>query len=100
MRKISIALSLMAVVTVHSQKSKKPLPIIDMQLHALPANWEGPPPVGMCSPFEHWSVRDPQESGEQYYINTLTKNHYCSGKGFQSPSTDDSLIDGNRSDIE
>lgn len=73
-------------------QSKKALPVIDMHLHALPANWEGPPPVGMCAPFEHWSVHDPRESGMNYVINTLTKNLYCNGTGFMSPSTDDSVM--------
>ena len=42
-------------------QTKKVLPIIDMHMHALPADFEGPPPVGMCSPFEHWHVRDAKE---------------------------------------
>jgi uncharacterized protein len=91
MRKITLLLTLFVSLGAVAQ-TEKPLPIIDMHLHALPANWNGPPPSGICSPFEHWNVRDPKESGEQYYINTITKNLYCNGTGFNSPSTDDSLI--------
>jgi len=76
----------------YGQQPKKILPVIDMHMHALPANWDGPPPVGMCSPFEHWSVRDAKESGREYYVNTLTKNLYCNGKAFMSPTTDDSVM--------
>lgn len=70
----------------------KVLPVIDMHLHALPADFDGPPPVGMCAPFEHWSVRDAKQSGQDYYINTLTRNLFCNGRHFLSPTTDDSLL--------
>jgi hypothetical protein len=91
MKIIVFLLAFVVFINATAQK-KKPLPVIDMHLHALPANWGGPPPVGMCAPFEHWNVRDPKESGEQYYINSLTKNLYCNGSGFKSPSTDDSIM--------
>jgi len=71
---------------------EKVLPVLDMHLHALPSNFEGPPPVGMCSPFEHWYVRDAKESGLDYMINVISRNLYCNGKGYLSPSTDDSMM--------
>ncbi|MDA3613685.1 amidohydrolase family protein [Polluticaenibacter yanchengensis] len=73
-------------------QTKKVLPIIDMHLHALPANWDGPPPVSMCSPFEHWNVHDPKEDAMQYYINSVSKGLYCNGVSFRSPMTDDSIM--------
>lgn len=89
----SSLLLLSFVLTMASfSQIKKALPIIDMHLHALPANWDGPPPVGMCAPFEHWSVHDPKNSGKEYYENTLTKNIFCNGKALSSPTTDDSIM--------
>lgn len=88
-----LLLLFLSVITVAAlSQTKKPLPIIDMHLHALPADWDGPPPIGMCSPFDHWNVHDPKENGQQYYINTITKNLYCNGRGFWSPGTDDSIM--------
>jgi len=71
---------------------KKIQPIIDMHMHAFSADFEGPPPLGMCAPFEHWHVRDAKESGMDYMMNVVSRNLYCNGKGFMSPLTDDSLM--------
>jgi predicted TIM-barrel fold metal-dependent hydrolase len=83
-------IAFMVFISAMAQK-KKPLPVIDMHLHALPASWGGPSSVSMCAPFEHWSARDPKESGEQY-SKELSQNLYCNGKSFRSPSTDDSIM--------
>ena len=80
------------ISTSVSAQTKKQEPIIDMHLHALSADWSGPPPTGICSPFEHWNVHDPKESGTEYYQNTVTGNLFCNGKGFQSPMTDETLM--------
>lgn len=87
-----IPLLLFFLTTTSFAQTKKALPIIDMHMHALPANFEGPPPVGMCSPFEHWHVRDARESGMDYMINVVSRNLYCNGRGFMSPTTDDSVM--------
>jgi len=73
-------------------QNRKILPIIDMHMHALPANFTGAPPVGICAPFAHWHVRDPKENGENYYVNVVTKNLYCNDKSFLSYMTDDSVM--------
>lgn len=91
----SILLPLAGIlIAISLPAQKKSLPVIDMHMHALPADFDGPPPIGMCAPFEHWSARDAKQSGQEYYINTLTKNLFCNGKHFLSPSTDDSLLRG------
>ncbi|HUU33124.1 MAG TPA: hypothetical protein VMW48_03615 [Vicinamibacterales bacterium] len=35
------------------------LPVIDMHLHALAADSQGPPPVAMCTPMAPFPVWDP-----------------------------------------
>ncbi|MEO6539713.1 MAG: amidohydrolase family protein [Ferruginibacter sp.] len=73
-------------------QAKKPQPIIDMHMHAYPADAFGAPPVGICAPFEDWHVRDPKENGMDYMINVVSGNLYCNGKGFLSHATDDSIM--------
>lgn len=49
-----------------------PEPIIDMHLHALHADDQGPPPVAICAPYGNakrgtgWPVRDPKQSGAEF----------------------------------
>ena len=40
-------------------QAKERLPIIDMHLHALAADAQGPPPLGICAPYEEMPVWDP-----------------------------------------
>jgi len=61
------------------------LPIIDVHLHALPANSEGPPPLAMCTPMPplHW---DPATPYGEVFMATL-KNPPCDDPVW-SPETD------------
>jgi uncharacterized protein len=52
-------------------------PIIDMHLHASPADGNGPPPVSICAPYDSFSPWDPQTGGMAYAI-ALLKNPTCS----------------------
>jgi hypothetical protein len=38
------------LVPLHA-RAQQPLPIIDMHLHAYPADANGPPPLGLCIPL-------------------------------------------------
>lgn len=71
--------------------SQTPPPIIDMHLHALPADFYGTPPVGMCAPFANWSVMDPQKGGRHYFESAVAKNLNCAGDKLWSPLSDESL---------
>jgi hypothetical protein len=65
-------------------------PIIDMHLHALAADDQGPPPVGLCTPFPEfrsWDQRTPL--GEQFL--TLLKNPPCDDPVW-SPATNEALM--------
>ena len=37
-----------------------PEPILDVHLHALPADHQGPPPLAFCLPIVEWPAHDPQ----------------------------------------
>ena len=50
-----------AVVTLAAQaplRGQPALPVIDVHLHALPADSQGPPPLAMCTPVTAWSAWD------------------------------------------
>lgn len=73
-----------------NSQAKKPLPVIDMHLHALHANDQGPAPVKIGAPFTNWGWHDPRMP----YINTVMqvfKTGEWSGVNLTSPTTDDSL---------
>jgi hypothetical protein len=45
---------------------RPPAPILDMHLHAGPADAQGAPPVRICAPFQRMATRDPRQSAEEY----------------------------------
>jgi predicted TIM-barrel fold metal-dependent hydrolase len=69
---------------------KRPLPVIDMHLHALHANDQGPAPLSIGAPFQDLGINDPKDDFRAVFMKALkTKmwaEHYIT-----SPSTDDSL---------
>lgn len=83
---------LLAFITVIAQK---PLPVIDMHMHAIYVDRYGPPPVHICSPFAHWSVKDAKSSGMSYYVDVITNKLMCNGKALLSPKTDAELMQEN-----
>jgi hypothetical protein len=68
-----------------------PLPIIDVHLHADAYDEEGPPPVVLCAPYEHWPARDPAEPMDIYTQHTFKKPD-CAHP-LRSSSSDTSLRD-------
>jgi predicted TIM-barrel fold metal-dependent hydrolase len=65
-------------------------PIIDMHLHALPANAQGPPPLGLCAPFEAFSAWD-QSGPYAGSFMALLKEPPCDDP-LWSPETDAELM--------
>ncbi|HEY0438093.1 MAG TPA: amidohydrolase family protein [Phenylobacterium sp.] len=43
-----------------------PLPILDMHLHALHAEDQGPPPVSICAPYPMMPTRDTRRTADQF----------------------------------
>ena len=59
---IRFAAAPLLLASVSCLAQDPPPPIIDMHLHALPADAQGPPPQVVCSPFEDLPYFDPAES--------------------------------------
>lgn len=64
---------------VKKAPSRKPLPVIDMHLHAMRADEQGPPPLKIRLPFDNWGYYNPKND------NGSAKN------STSSPLTDDLL---------
>ena len=69
---------------------KRPLPVIDMHLHALHANDQGPAPISIGAPFELFGANDPANDWRNAFLKIL-KTQAWSKKFLTSPTTDDSL---------
>src|SRR5512138_2829829 len=69
---------------------KRPLPVIDMHLHALHANDQGPAPITVGIPFRDFGVHDPKYDYRDAFTKAL-KSHAWADQFITSPTTDDSL---------
>lgn len=67
-----------------------PLPVIDMHLHASPANAVGPPPVAICTPFEEMPVWDQRRGFGDIFAERLKKPP-CADPVW-SPATDAAVM--------
>jgi predicted TIM-barrel fold metal-dependent hydrolase len=67
-----------------------PPPIIDMHLHAGPANAQGPPPRRICAPFSGFLARDPRWTTQEY--RTELQKHTECARPLMSAATDDELM--------
>ena len=77
-------------VPVHLQ-AQEVLPVIDMHLHAQPANANGPPPLGLCIPLlPHVPPWDPMEPWGDVFMRTM-KEPPCSDP-IWSAETDEALM--------
>lgn len=73
---------------VHAQQR---LPIIDMHAHALPADHQGPPPMGMCTPMNPLPVWDQRQPYTEVFMEVF-KNPPCENPVW-SPMTDTELME-------
>lgn len=55
---IMLAVLLLAATSVQAQAAKRE-PVLDMHLHVLAPDAQGPPPLGMCTPIAQMPVWDP-----------------------------------------
>jgi predicted TIM-barrel fold metal-dependent hydrolase len=70
--------------------AQAPPPILDVHLHALPADGQGPPPLGICMPFPEWPVWDQREPYAMIFQREL-KNPKCDNP-IWSPTTDSAMM--------
>lgn len=78
-----------ALVTV-PLSAQEPEPILDMHLHALAANAQGPPPLGMCTPIPAFPAWDPAASLAPTFLQ-MFKTPPCPNPVW-SPLTDAELL--------
>lgn len=55
----TVAICLAALLASSQLFAQERLPIIDMHLHALAADAQGPPPLAVCTPFDPMPGWDP-----------------------------------------
>lgn len=74
------------MTSTHALAQTPPSPIIDMHLHSLPADVNGPPPLGVCAPPTELPAWDLKESWPVAFTKWM-KNPECE-KPVWSPTTD------------
>lgn len=77
------------VVSARATAQQKPMPVIDMHLHASPADSQGPPPLGLCPGATLFPARDPLKLWPDVFMAHLKKPP-CKDPVW-SPLTDDEL---------
>ena len=88
--KLILILLVISVKTSFAQL-KKPLPIIDMHLHAIGINDNGPAPVNVGAPFRNFGSHDPIKPYGPNFIRIL-KTDSLFEYTITSPVTDDDLM--------
>jgi len=66
---LALAIALLALALLPAQG--RAAAIIDMHLHALHADDQGPPPVTVCAPYDAMPERDPRWDAETYAAKTF-----------------------------
>jgi predicted TIM-barrel fold metal-dependent hydrolase len=85
------SLLLISGLSTHAQV-KRPLPVIDMHLHAIGADDQGPPPLSLGAPFKEFGPFDPKENYGDVFMKAL-KTGAWNEKTITSPTTDQALRD-------
>ena len=71
--------------------AESPPPIIDMHLHALPIDFQGPPPQTICAPFSTFPAWDPKTDYLELFAN-LGEYPGCDNP-IVSPTTHDEVME-------
>ncbi len=71
-------------------QKNKPMPVIDMHLHALNADDQGPPPLKVGSPFDQFGANDPHNNYGETFMEASKTGKWAKHNS-TSPTTDDSL---------
>jgi predicted TIM-barrel fold metal-dependent hydrolase len=85
-----LAIAVVSAQPASPQPATTAPPIIDMHMHALAADAQGPPPLGMCTPFPGYDAWDPKLPYPQLFLAKL-KKPACADPVW-SPLTDDELM--------
>jgi len=82
----NVVLYLAFTLLATSAPAQERPPILDMHLHAVEANSQGPPPLGMCTPIEPFPSWDPKRPYDETFMAML-KAPACADPVW-SPMTD------------
>jgi hypothetical protein len=88
MRPHALAL-VVCIVPLEAAAQERP-PIIDMHLHALPADDQGPPPLAICVPFDPFPAWDPAQPYGVTFM-AIAKRPTCANPVW-SPATDEAVM--------
>lgn len=88
-KKYLVILFLILSISCFAQ-TKKSLPIIDMHLHALGANDQGPAPLKMGIPFDNFGYHDPKTPYGATFMQAMKTGNWAK-HSTTSPLTDDDL---------
>ena len=87
----TLASCLLLALLASSAVAQERLPIIDMHLHAAPADSQGPPPLGMCTPFPEFQAWDPGSGPYGPAFLAQFKDPACDDPVW-SPATDEEVM--------
>lgn len=82
---------LLSLFVISNSTAQDQPPVIDMHMHAFPADQQGPPPVAVCAPIESMPVWDQTRPYEEVWLEML-KNPPCDDP-IVSPETDQKLME-------
>ena len=86
----AVLLSLSIVCFAAAVTAQDRLPILDMHLHALAADQQGPPPLAMCTPIPAFPAWDPATPYGAVFMGMM-KNPACDDPVW-SPTTDEEVM--------
>jgi len=81
---------ILVVLLVAPIYAQEQLPIIDVHVHALAADGQGPPPIAMCTPIDPFPAWDPAQPYRATWMSRLKKPP-CDDPVW-SPMTDEALM--------
>jgi predicted TIM-barrel fold metal-dependent hydrolase len=84
-----LPLPVLFLVALQAQ-AQEALPIIDMHVHAIGADAQGPPPVAICSPIDPFPTWDPAQPYSTTFMK-MVKEPPCKDPVW-SPKTDEELM--------
>lgn len=92
MRHIPLLASALPLAFAADLAAQPSPPIIDMHLHALPADAQGPPPLGMCAPLDPRPTFDPGREEYAAVFLARFKDPPCADP-IWSPETDEAVME-------
>jgi uncharacterized protein len=87
----TVATSLLMLLSASQLFAQDRLPVIDMHLHAVAADSQGPPPLAMCTPIEPMPTWDPLRPYAETFMAVLKDDPPCDDPVW-SPTTDDEIM--------